>query len=103
MPLVTRELTWSWVQNVNYIALHHRNVLLVPTHIGEARSEVYRMLSRVIPREDGDPVTTEQKTLVANKRLRKVDKFAQLNYSKKRKRTSSEVEEYFRSHDLLSP
>jgi len=34
---------------------------------------------------------------------KEVDKFAQLNYSKKRKRTSVEVEEYLKSHDLLSP
>ena len=34
---------------------------------------------------------------------KEVDKFAQLNYSKKRKRTSVEVEEYLKSHGFLSP
>ena len=32
-----------------------------------------------------------------------VDKFAQLNYSKKRKRTAAEVKEYLNSQGLLSP
>ena len=34
---------------------------------------------------------------------KKVDKFLKLNYSKKRKRTSLEVEEYLKSRKLLSP
>jgi len=33
----------------------------------------------------------------------KVDKFGQLNYSKKRKRTSKQVLNYFEKHNLLSP
>ena len=37
------------------------------------------------------------------KLARQVDEFAQLNYSKKRKRTSLEVQEYFESQGLLSP
>lgn len=37
------------------------------------------------------------------KLAKEIDRFAQLNYSKKRKHTSIEVEEYFKSHDLLSP
>ncbi len=34
---------------------------------------------------------------------KEVDKFANLNYSKKRKNTSVEVENFLRSHKLLSP
>lgn len=188
--------------------------MLVPTHIGETLSEVYRTLPRAIPREDKDLVTTERKAYIAGfldgdgcimlqlirrddyvlgyqirasivfyqktenkyflvwlknklkngyirerndgiseytivgfspvkkvltflrphlklkkkqarlalkvidktpgqgrnytpklllKLAKEVDKFAQLNYSKKRKRTSVEVEEYLKSHNLLSP
>ncbi|HKZ41302.1 MAG TPA: LAGLIDADG family homing endonuclease [Candidatus Hodarchaeales archaeon] len=65
------------------------------------KKEHAKLALSILERMPGSGRKIEPRFLL--KLAKEVDKFAYLNYSKKRKNTSSQVEEFFKTHNLLNP